>query len=52
MRHQSEFAENYPPPTNSRLEQILQPVSSDIENLESQIVDDLTTNIPLLNNIN
>ncbi len=52
MRHPSEIAGNYPPPTNSRLEQILQPVSSDIENLESQIIGDLTTDIPLLNNVN
>ena len=52
MRHSSEIDINYPLPPNSRLEQILQPVSSDIENLESQIIGDITTDIPLLNNVN
>ena len=52
MRHSSEIDINYPLPPNSRLEQILQPVSSDIENLESKIIGDLTTDIPLLNNVN
>ena len=52
MRHPSEIVANYPPPPNSRLEQILQPVSSEIENLESQIIGDITTDIPLLNNVN
>ena len=52
MRHSSEIDINYPLPPNSRLEQILQPVSSEIENLESQIIGDITTDIPLLNNVN
>ena len=52
MRHLSEIDINYPLPPNSRLEQILQPVSSDIDNLESQIIGDITTDISLLNNVN
>ena len=47
-----EIIPNFNPIPNSRLEQILQPVSSDIENLESQIISDITTDIPLLNNVN
>ena len=44
------MTEKYSP--SSRLEQILQPVSSEIKNLESQIISDIKTDIPLLNNMN
>ncbi|MCS5552896.1 MAG: polyprenyl synthetase family protein [SAR324 cluster bacterium] len=50
MSQPLEIAANYPPPAG--LEQILHPVSSDIENLESQIISDIKTDIPLLNNVN
>ena len=50
MSQPLEIAENYPSPAG--LEQILHPVSSDIENLESQIISDIKTDIPLLNNVN
>ena len=49
MSQPLEIAANYPPPAG--LEQILHPVSSDIENLESQIISDIKTDIPLLNNV-
>ena len=49
MRQPLEIAANYPPPAG--LEQILQPVSSDIEDLESQIISDIKTDISLLNNV-
>ena len=49
MSQPLEIISNYPPPTG--LEQILHPVSSDIENLESQIISDIKTDIPLLNNV-
>ena len=52
MSQSSEFVSNYNPKPNSNLEQILQPVSSDIENLESHIISDVTTDIPLLNDVN
>ena len=42
-----EIPANNPPPAG--LEQILHPVSSDIQNLESQIISDIKTDIPLLN---
>ena len=45
------FPNLHPIPTSS-LEQILQPISSDIENLESQIISEIATDIPLLNNVN
>ena len=49
MNQQLEIATNYSPPVG--LEQILHPVSSYIENLESQIISDIKTDIPLLNNV-
>ena len=49
MSQPLEIAANYPPPAG--LEQILQPVSSDIEDLESQIISDIKTDISLLNNV-
>ena len=49
MSQPLEIAANYPSPAG--LEQILHPVSSDIENLESQIISDIKTDIPLLNNV-
>ena len=49
MSQPLEIASNYPSPAG--LEQILHPVSSDIENLESQIISDIKTEIPLLNNV-
>jgi len=49
MSQPLEIAANYPPPAG--LEQILHPVSSEIENLESQIISDIKTDIPLLNNV-
>ncbi len=49
MSHPSEITANYPPPAG--LEQILHPVSADIENLEYQIISDIKTDIPLLNNV-
>ena len=52
MNQPIEIAGNYPHTPNSRLEKILQPISSDIENLESQIISEIKTDIPLLNNIN
>ena len=52
MSQPSEIVANYPPLKISRLEQILQPVSSYIEELESQIISDIKTDIPLLNNVN
>ena len=50
MSQPLEIAANYPPPP-AGLEQILQPVSSDIEDLESQIISDIKTDISLLNNV-
>ena len=50
MRQPLEIATNYPSPAG--LEQILHPVSSDVENLESKIISDIKTDIPLLNNVN
>ena len=50
MSQPLEIAENYPSPAG--LEQILHLVSSDVENLESQIISDIKTDIPLLNNVN
>jgi len=50
MSQPLEIAANYPPPAG--LEQILHPVSTDIENLESKIISDIKTDIPLLNNVN
>ena len=52
MSQPLENASNYPPTPSAGLEQILQPVFSDIENLESQIISDINTDIPLLNNVN
>ena len=52
MSEPLEIASNFNPIPNSRLEQILQPVSSEIEILESQIISDISTDIPLLNNVN
>ena len=49
MSQPLEIAENYPSPAG--LEQILHLVSSDVENLESQIISDIKTDIPLLNNV-
>ena len=49
MNQPLEIAANYSPPVG--LEQILHPVSSDIENIESQIISDIKTDIPLLNNV-
>jgi len=49
MSQPLEIAANYPTPAG--LDQILHPVSSDIENIESQIISDIKTNIPLLNNV-
>ena len=49
MSQPLEIAANYPPPDG--LEQILLPVSSDIEDLESQIISDIKTDISLLNNV-
>ena len=49
MSQPLEIAANYPPPAG--LEQILQSVSSDIEDLESQIISDIKTDISLLNNV-
>ena len=49
MSQPLEIAANYPPPAG--LEQILHPVSSDIENLEYQIISEIKTDIPLLNNV-
>ena len=50
MSQPLEIAANYSPPP-AGLEQILQPVSSDIEDLESQIISDIKTDISLLNNV-
>ncbi len=47
-----ENEKNYPPPLDTGLKQILQPIYSDIENLESQIISDIKTDIPMLNNVN
>jgi len=52
MRQPLEISSNYPTPSNVGLEQILQPIYSEIENLESRIICDLKTDIPLLNNVN
>ena len=49
MSQPLEIVANYPPLAG--LEQILQPVSSDIEDLESQIISDIKTDISLLNNV-
>ena len=49
MSQPLEIGANYPLPAG--LEQILHPVFSDIENLESQIISDIKTDIPLLNNV-
>ena len=52
MSQSLEIASNSHHLPNSKLEQIFQPVSKDIENLESQIISDIKTEIPLLNNVN
>jgi len=49
MRQPLEIDSNHPPP--SGLEQILHPVSFDIEKIESQIISDIKTDIPMLNNV-
>ena len=52
MSQPIEISANIPPLPNSGLEKILNPVSSEIEILESQIISDIKTDIPLLNNVN
>ena len=52
MNQLIEFAANNTPQPNAGLEKILNPVSSEIEILESQIISDIKTDIPLLNNVN
>ncbi len=47
-----ETTANNSPLPNVGLEKILHPVSSEIEILESQIISDIKTDIPLLNNVN
>lgn len=50
MNQPIKVSANISPPPPASLDQILRPVSSDLEILESQIFRDIKTDIPLLNN--
>ena len=52
MSQSLKVCKNSPPSTNAGLEKIIHSVKSDIEKLESSIISDIKTDIPLLNNVN